>query len=173
MKGRGIHMLKSDLNNTKLYFIEEFILDSFRGLQYYLYLFNLNVNKESLNKYSSIIIACIASFIKSTNKNNTYPTQNYLIHDFFYRMSNFDTENVSNNLSEIKNINEEDTLISFYIWCIDSFCYFYPEILYSPNFINCYPLMIESIVNDKENSFTLIEITNIFYTNILNAYMFK
>lgn len=110
-------------------------------------------SKKNLKKLSSILILAISDLIKNKDIKKSLEMKQFIRNRFYQNLINLNNFDVTLGINEISSINDINISISFFIWCIDSFCYFIEE-------SNSPYLVIKNYAKIMENSLERLNVTS-------------
>jgi hypothetical protein len=124
-------------------------------------------NKKNLRKLSAVLILAIIDLVKNENLDDTLQMKQFIRKQFYARFINIDTFDVESSMYEMSSIKDSNVPISFFIWCIDSFCYFIEESSYSYEIMKNYATSIEKAIKKFDPTSSIFEISEFFYHKLL------
>lgn len=155
---------KFDYEREKV--IESFVISSMKSMRANLKNFNYLMYEKNILLYTSAVNACVAKLLQNSSITNKLKMTNFLNMVFFSMLKDFKNQNISENLEALRIIEDKSDVITFLIWSVDSYFYFFK---YSGNpytILKEYASYIEIVLKKKDTLLHANEFSDEFCTLI-------
>lgn len=145
-------------DNKKEVIIEDFVIESMQSMRFNISCLKYPLCKDTILFYTSCINNCILELLNENTLKTVVEMNNFLYSLLFLQLSSFEIKTI-NGANNNKLISDH---LTFLIWCVDSFFYFFKYSNSPYNVLTKYSTFIEKVVNDRSTSSNIFEMSNDF-----------